>query len=82
MTRARLVTRESKIDAKAVLNLFSDWLDSSTPVQLGHAGRWLEEQAKMRRYPGAVEDLRRVNDLIRRAMGEQNERFERRTQIK
>lgn len=73
MIRSRLVKRESLMDAKAVLNLFSDWLDSATPIQLAQAGRWIQEQAKMRCYPGAVQDLQRVNEMIRQQMFDNGE---------
>ncbi len=61
-------------DRKAIINLFSDWLDSSTRFQLAQAGKWLEVQAKMRCYHGAIDDLQRVNKLVRDAMEEQWQR--------
>lgn len=59
------------LDRDAIVNLFRDWIDASTPHQLMTALTWLNQQAKLRRYAGADRDFQRVKSLIRDAMEEQ-----------
>lgn len=59
------------LDRNVIVNLFRDWIDASTPHHLMMALTWLNQQAKLRRYPGADKDFRGVTSLIRNAMEEQ-----------
>lgn len=57
-------------DKNSIVNLFHDWIDASTPHQLFQALIWLNQHAKLRRYPGSTEDMQRIQQIIRNTIEE------------